>query len=129
MENFLNRPGVRGLIIALLGLLVAFFAAKTVAELKSMKYIGSGPSATNSISVSGKGEILAAPDIATFSFTVSEEAASVSAAQQKSTDKMNAILGYVQKSGVDKKDVKTLSYNIYPRYEYHNTSTYGGGKQ
>lgn len=133
MENLLNRPAIRNLFIALLALLVAFMAAKTIGELKSMKYIGAGIGATNAITVSGLGEVLSTPDIATFSFTVTEEGAAVPDAQKKATDKMNAILAYVKKAGVSDKDVKTLSYNIYPRYEYHATPNvapyYGGGKQ
>lgn len=130
MENLINRPAVRNLAIALLALLVAFTAVKTVTSLKSMRYIGSGMSGMNAITVSGTGEVIATPDIATFTFTVSEEAATVPAAQKKSTDKMNAILAYVKKANIADSDVKTLSYNIYPRYEYTGTGAYyGSGKQ
>ncbi|MBX4209192.1 SIMPL domain-containing protein [Candidatus Parcubacteria bacterium] len=129
MDNITNHPAVKNLAIALLALLVIFTAAKTISEFKSMNYIGAGVSATNAISVSGKGEVIAAPDIALFSFTVEKEGASVPDAQKKATDNMNAILDYLKKSGVADKDVKTTSYNIYPRFEYTGTSSYGGGKQ
>ncbi len=133
MENPFNRPAARNLFIALLALLVAFTAAKTVSELQGMRYIGAGVPTTNAITVNGTGDVLATPDVATFSFSVTEEAATVPDAQKKATDKMNAILAYVKKAGVSDKDVKTIAYNIYPRYEYHATANvapyYGGGKQ
>ncbi|MDO8579550.1 MAG: SIMPL domain-containing protein [bacterium] len=129
MENTnLRKVGV------ILGVvLVIFVAAKTLAEFKAMSYIGKTTPVTNVISVSGKGEILATPDIATFSFGVTEEAQTVEVAQKSATEKMNVILEYVKTSGVSEKDVKTTSYNIYPRYEYRaisaSTPYYGGGKQ
>ncbi|HEU5114634.1 MAG TPA: SIMPL domain-containing protein [Candidatus Paceibacterota bacterium] len=131
MEMF-NRPAFRNLAYALLALLVAFTAAKLVSELKSMKYIGTGIASADTITVSGEGDVIAPPDIATFTFTVQEEGPSVPDAQKKATDNMNAILAYLKKSGVEDRDVKTDSYNIYPRYEYHQTANmpyYGGGTQ
>lgn len=134
MENLLNHKGFRTSLTTLAVLLVALTAVKIVSDIKAMKYIGSNVPATNTISVSGTGEVVAAPDIATFSFSVTQEAPSVPEAQKKATDAMNAILAYVKKSGVADNDVKTLSYNIYPRYEYHATADaapnyYGQGKQ
>lgn len=129
MEN----TNVRKIAVILGIVLTVFIAAKTLAEFKAMSYIGKTTPMTNVISVSGKGEILATPDIATFSFAVTAEAGTVEVAQKQATEKINAILDYVKKSEVSEKDVKTTSYNIYPRYEYRATSAsapyYGGGKQ
>lgn len=129
METLNNNPLFKKTAIALLIILVAFVAVKTIREIKEISHLGKAQSMPSSINVSGKGEVLATPDIATFSFTVSEEAAVVSDAQKKSTDKMNAILDYVKKSNVEDKDVKTLSYSIYPRYDYQNATYYNPGKQ
>ena len=118
MENLNTNPVVRKTAIDLLVILIAFAAVKTVAELKSMPYIGKATTAQNVINVTGKGEVLTTPDIATFSFTVSEENLIVSEAQKAATDKMARILEYVKTSGVEEKDVKTVSYDIYPRYDY-----------
>lgn len=133
MDNITNKPLVQNLFIAFLALLVVFMAGKSISELKGLKYIGEGLNATNVITVNGTGDVLATPDVATFSFSVTQEAAAVPDAQKKATDKMNAILAYVKKAGIADKDVKTLSYNIYPRYEYINQPNvapyYGQGKQ
>ena len=129
MENFINRPAVKNLTTTLLALLVVFVAVKVVSSLKAMSFIGAGVSVTNSITVSGTGDVIATPDIATFSFTVQEEAATVAEAQKTANSKMDAILAYVKKSGIEDKDVKTSSYNIYPRYEYTGGTMYSSGKQ
>jgi uncharacterized protein YggE len=118
---------MKGIITTLAILLVAFVAVKVVAGVKAMGHVAGAPSET--ITVSGKGEVTAKPDIATFSFTVSEESPVVSTAQDAMNDKMDKILDYVSKSGVEEKDVKTLSYNIYPRYEYQGANYYQSGKQ
>lgn len=128
-KTFWTSPLFRNLVIALAALLVVLVAAKAIAEIKSIRYIGSGTPVTNAITVNGKGEVLATPDIATFSFGVSEEAPSVPEAQKAATEKMNAILAYVKTAGVEEKDVKTVSYNIYPRYEWRGATAYQSGKQ
>jgi len=114
MEN----PNIKKVIVVLGVVLSVFVVVKTITELKTMSYVGKTTPMTNTISVSGKGEVVATPDIAIFSFGVIEESASVADAQKAATEKMNSILDYVKRSGVDDKDVKTTSYNIYPRYDY-----------
>lgn len=118
MENLNTNPVVRKSVIALLVILIAFAAVKTISELKSIGYIGKPTTMQNAISVTGKGEVLTTPDIATFSFTVSEEDLIVSNAQKAATEKMTKILDYVKTSGIEEKDVKTVAYDIYPRYDY-----------
>ena len=105
-------------VIITLALLSLFLLAETVGEVKSYRYIGSYPSSPSSINVSGKGEVVGIPDIATFSFSVTEESLVVSEAQTESARKVNAILDYLKQNGVAEKDIKTSGYNIYPRYEY-----------
>jgi uncharacterized protein YggE len=117
-------------VIAVVGIFLSLFlVAKTIGAFKELKYIGAGVQATNIISVSGKGEVVAVPDIATFSFTVTEEAGVVAEAQKQATEKMNGILAFLKKAGVDAKDVKTTNYNIYPRYDYPSTNSFSTGKR
>lgn len=109
-----------------------FLLVLTIKELKSYNLVGAGVPAVNTINVSGKGEAFALPDIATFSFTIMDESLVVKTAQDAVTKNMNDILAYFKKAGVDDKDITTTSYDIYPRYEYYNQSSYpnyNGGKQ
>src|SRR3989338_6164398 len=75
-----------------LGVLALFLLVGTLSELKSYRYIGSGVTATNTISVSGEGEVFAVPDTATFSVTVLETAKDVTTAQTAATKKANKII-------------------------------------
>lgn len=103
---------------AALAMLAVFLLIQSVKALKEFKYVGSGVSASNTISVSGMGEVFAVPDQATFSVTVREEGTEVGDAQEKATEKSNAIIEYLKGSGVEEKDIKTISYNVNPKYEY-----------
>lgn len=84
----------------------------------------------DTITVSGKGEMMVKPDIATISFSVLAENMDVAKAQSDSATKMNNIIAFLKNNGVDEKDIKTTDYNIYPRYDYINNTAYPyNGKQ
>lgn len=75
----------------------------------------------NSITIEGNGEVIAIPDVANFSFTISETAETVELAQNIATDKNNNSLKYLRNKGIDDVDIKTTSYNVYPKYEWIRT--------
>ncbi|MBI3634118.1 MAG: SIMPL domain-containing protein [Candidatus Yonathbacteria bacterium] len=105
-------------VLVLIG--AVFAGTRIITEIKGYRFIGGGVSATNTISVSGEGEVLAVPDIATISFGVREEAKKVSDAQNKVSAKMKTTLTAVRKLGVPDKDIKTQNYNSYPKYEWQD---------
>ena len=96
-------------------ILAVFMGVKILGELKELK---DADPAYNSITVTGEGEIFAIPDLATFSFTVSAEADSVSQAQEQVTRKVDTILEAIKDLGIEEKDIKTLDYSVYPKYVY-----------
>jgi len=90
----------------------------------------------DTIVVSGKGDLTVKPDIATISFSTTEENMDVSKASDAVNTKIAKIISTLKADGVDEKDIKTTGYNIYPRYDYITTgatkdSSYisYGGKQ
>lgn len=101
-----------------LGVLALFLFILTLSTLKGYRFIGSGVTATNTITVSGEGEVFAVPDMATFSVTVQEEAKEVKPAQETVTKKSNDIIAYLKDEGVEEKDIKTTDYSVYPQYDY-----------
>lgn len=123
----------RTMATAALGFLTVFLCIAAIGELKGLRYIGTGVAATNTITVSGEGEVFAVPDTATFSITVMEEAKDVADAQEVATEKANAIIAYLKKEGVDEKDIRTADYSVYPQYDYLQAVCSGGycpgGKQ
>jgi len=98
--------------LALLGL---FLLVSTLGAFKDWRGGSENP---NTISVVGEGEVYTVADIATFSFSVSAEAANVTEAQNKVTAKMNATLEALKNLGIEEKDIKTTNYYVSPKYTY-----------
>lgn len=107
-------------------LLVALLAVSLVYVLSSIRYVGAGIAAGNTISVSGYGEAVAVPDIATFSFSVVSEKPTVAAAQADATAKANATTAYLKQAGIDEKDIQTSDYSVNPQYDYVQKSCVNG---
>ena len=120
-----EHKSTRFIISILVLFLVFFLSVKIAKDIKSYGYIGRDIPSQNTISVSGKGEIVAKADIATFTLIVLEESANVSEAQSRATKKINDIIKFLKDNGVGEKDIKTINYNIYPRYNYIKPKTDG----
>ena len=133
------KEGNKNLFTALFVVLIVFLAVLSVSaavgicnKIKEGKYIGQEIETKNTITVSDKGEIYAKPDLALISFTVLTEEKKVAEAMDKNTEKMNAVIDFIKDRGVEDKDLKTTSFNIYPRYEWQNEITipsYPSGKR
>ncbi len=107
-------------IIKILGIfLIVWVWVNIVNGIEASHYIGetNGPA---TITVSGTGNIVATPDIATFDFTVTNTAASVADAQTQTTAKMNSITDFLKKNNIAAADIQTTDYSIYPQYSYQN---------
>jgi len=121
-----NACDYRPKIIFILGaVFVIFLIALTIStivdvqnKIKQGKYIGQEIETKNTITVSGTGEIYAKPDLALISFSVHNEAKTVSAAMAENTANMNAIIMIMKSKEIEDKDLKTTSFNVYPRYEW-----------
>jgi len=70
------------------------------------------------ITVVGKGEVVALPDIGSFTFGVQAEAEDAATAQAQSAQAMNEILAYLAGAGVAENDIKTDNYNLNPQYRW-----------
>lgn len=75
-------------------------------------------SSQNLINAHGVAEIVVAPDIATFSFTIREEQKDVKTAQQKMAIKAEKALALLRTNGIEDRDIKTSSYSANPKYDY-----------
>ncbi|MEO5635200.1 MAG: SIMPL domain-containing protein [Candidatus Paceibacterota bacterium] len=102
----------------LLVILSVYFLMKTIAEIKGFNFIGGGAPASNVVSFEGKGEVSSTPDMATVSFNIMDTEPLVKDAQTKVTAKEKAVLDFLEKSGIDKKDIKTENYSSHPKYDY-----------
>lgn len=78
----------------------------------------SEPTNFRSFTVQGDGKAVGVPDIASFTFQVITEGdEDLAKLQTENATKMNAVIDFVAKQGIDKKDISTTQYSINPRYE------------
>lgn len=76
--------------------------------------------ASRKIIVIGNGEIAVSPDIATVQLevvTVNEE---LSVAQQENAATTNNVIQSLLRLGIPRENIQTVSYNIFPKYDYVN---------
>lgn len=89
-----------------------FFLQKTFQSAKETN------STEHTIEVSGFGEFVAVPDVATFSFAFEETAEKGEDAQQALSLRVKTFLEKSKELGIDEKNIKTESYTISPKYEW-----------
>lgn len=102
-------------VAVILGL---FLAASAIRAFKEYRLLGSDTPAVHVITVTGEGEAFAKPDVAEFTFSIIEEAKSVAEANNAVAEKEKLALAALKEKGIEEDDIKTISYNVRPRYEY-----------
>ncbi|MEA3292944.1 MAG: SIMPL domain-containing protein [Patescibacteria group bacterium] len=110
-------------LIAFLVCLIVLIGVNIVNKIKQGEYIGQEIEMNNIITVSGTGEVYAKPDLVLISFSVKNEAKTVSEAMNENAKKMNAVISFMKEQGIEDKDLKTTIFNIYPQYEYRKDRT------
>jgi uncharacterized protein YggE len=113
--NFFSCVYNRVLGSIALAALVAALGAYAYYAIKQAQYIYTGPA---TISVSGEGEVFAIPDIGQFSFAVNATGTDASSAQSVAAERMKNITAYLAEAGVAERDIRTESYNLFPRYRH-----------
>ncbi len=114
INELMEHKAVRRAGVAVLVMLTIFLAVQTWNAAFGKKQFDQ----TNVITVQGTGDVSLVPDVAQITFTVTESAANVKAAQDAATKKTDAAIEAVKKLGVAEKDVKTENYSVSPKYEY-----------
>lgn len=126
MEKFFTKEDMQKIgkmLFVLVGIVAIYFGIKSINEIKTFGSIGLAPSTVHTIDVTGEGEAVAVPNIATETFTVTEKAKTVAEAQDSVNKKIAASLSFLKQAGVEEKDIKTTDYTAYPEYSYPCTGT------
>lgn len=118
METYLNDPMIKKIVVVMLVVVTALFAALTINTLKEYGTIGQSVELNRTISVDGEGEVIAVPDIALVTMSVEAEGLDIPKAQEEAAREANALIDYLKESDVDEKDIKTTNYSISPQYDY-----------
>ncbi len=73
--------------------------------------------------VSGEGKVYTAPDIARITLGITDSGVSLKTVQESVNKKSQTLTNAIKNLGVDEKDIKTTSYNLYPQYDYLTSTT------
>lgn len=76
------------------------------------------PVARPQLSFQGEGKVFGKPDIATISVAVLTEGEMLADVQRKNTERSNAVTAFLQSQAVAERDVRTVGYDITPKYNY-----------
>lgn len=68
--------------------------------------------------VTEEGKTTAIPDIAKISLGIEENGQSLKTVQENVNKKSKNLVSELKKLGIEEKDIKTSSYNVYPEYNY-----------
>jgi uncharacterized protein YggE len=114
MHTFIPRwlSYALGVIAAVLLLLLTISQAYTL-----QTKIGSREG-KNTISVSAQGSVMATPDTATVSAGLYLTGASAAAVQNQATEKLNKITAALLAQGVEKENITTSQFSLYPQQNY-----------
>ncbi len=124
MQTFIEKNQS---VIGLVGVFLTFFLiASTVKAIRETRFVGSGLNATNTIMVTGKGEVERSPDTAKVSFSIRVEKKDLKAGQDEVSGKIDTIKKALVEAGIEEKYIKTDSYTSYPQYDYPQNPCYNG---
>lgn len=76
----------------------------------------------NMISVRGIGKVEAKPDTATLQIAVTTTNKDAAAAQQENRVRMNQLIQSLASIGIQKQQIETVSYTVFPQYDYSSGS-------
>jgi len=77
-------------------------------------------STSNSISVQGSAKINAAPDLVTVSFNIETKNKTSAGATNLNNEIYDNLVAELVSLGIDKKEIVTESFNVYPNYDWNN---------
>jgi len=72
--------------------------------------------------VQGTGKATVAPDIAKIDIGIQESGTNLKTVQDLVNKKSQGLVAQVKKLGIEEKDIKTISYRVYPQYDYTTPS-------
>lgn len=124
METFLNVKKISTSVFILILIVSLFTIVKIVNEVKSSRYVGRGNQPVNTITVSGKGEMLAVSDIASLNVNLNKEGKTAKEAQDLLNESITKTLSYLKEKNIEDKDIKSEYGGLNPKYSYEQPVCY-----
>jgi uncharacterized protein YggE len=115
--NIENRPLLKVLITS--GIFLIVFLGLLISQKGYEVFkLFENKTPQNTIAISAEGKVAATPDLATVSLGVLTQGDTADGVQNESSKKINTIIDFVIKQGIDKNDINTSQFNIYPTQDY-----------
>lgn len=118
METLLTNKKFIKTVTGLAGVLTLLVIMLFINAIKENRYIGENNTPAT-ISVSGKGEVVAVSDIASLSLTLSKDGATAKEAQNLLNEQVSKTLDYLKKESIEEKDIKSEYGGVNPKYSYN----------
>ena len=118
----LTIPGARRRALATglaIGALAAALASSALAPRSALAVDPTAPK-EHTISVSGTGRVITAPDVADLRLGVQVTRTTVKDARNVAAGQMNKVIAALKKLGIDDKDLQTTGLSLQPNYTYPN---------
>jgi uncharacterized protein len=92
--------------------------SRSAGENDSISISTSDEYTINTVNVTAEGEVKGVPDTVKFNVTVSETEGTVESAQSETNKKVAQIRDILSENDIPDENIKTVSLNIYPEYEW-----------
>lgn len=109
MKRILEMTVVALLVAGVVGVYFKVVGALPIAVTQTQKM--------STFDVSGEGRVVVVPDEATLQLGVTDQGRNLKEVQQRINVIMQQLGDSLNEIGVDKKDIKTTGYNVYPDYQ------------
>ncbi|MBI4122222.1 MAG: SIMPL domain-containing protein [Parcubacteria group bacterium] len=117
-RNWADNPATAVFIGLLLLSAIVYLSVATFNKLKESRYIGRPTTERDTISIQGEGKVTAVPDIGQITVGIVTRNKDVNKAQETNITQFNKLVEALKKEGIDKKDLTTSNYSVYPQYDY-----------
>ena len=124
METLLTNKRFIKAATGLVGLLSIFIIILVINEIRSSQYIGQGSQTPATITVTGKGEVLAVSDIASLYVTLTKDGATTKEAQNLLNEQVSKTLTYLKDQKIEEKDIKSEYGGVNPKYSYETVNCF-----
>ena len=118
METFLQDKKIKCSLFILIIIIGLFTLASFLNEVKKGDNEGNSSQPTNTITVSGTGEVSAVSDIATLSINLTKDGSTAKESQDLLNVEITNTLKYLKDQKIEDKDIKSEYGGLSPKYSY-----------
>ena len=107
------KEEIKTFLVVVVSLLIITITVSTITDIKNKINLSE-----DTLIISGVGTIYAQADSGLFLATIITEGATVDQAISENSEKTSRVTSLIKETGVEERDLKTTSFNIYPKYDW-----------